>query len=115
MELIQKEEVQKVLERFLNKDVYVHLETTNGAYASHFNSQASNVGAFIRNVQIRYKQVKIIGSTSFRVGLKMDAGWMYAEGLTHWELDEHHRLLLAGHDAEGRLMVACEISETPFK
>lgn len=30
-------EVQAALNRFANQDVYIHLETTNGAYASHHN------------------------------------------------------------------------------
>lgn len=115
MKTIQKDKVQEALDRFVNKDVYVHLETTNGAYARHFDSTAYNVGAFIRNVQVRYKQAKIVGEESYRIGLKMDHGWVYAEGLTDWEIDEEDRLLMAGHDAEGRLMVALEISETPFK
>lgn len=31
--------IQNEIERFVNKDVYIHLETTNGAYASHFNEK----------------------------------------------------------------------------
>lgn len=116
METIQTEKVQEKLNRFLNKDVFIHLETTNGAYASHFDDKAYNVGAFIRNVALSFDQAKIIGAgDSYRVGLRMEAGWVYAEGLTKWEVDEEDRLLMAGHDREGRLMVALEISETPFK
>ncbi|MDL4839273.1 YojF family protein [Aquibacillus rhizosphaerae] len=115
MEQITIDQVQKQLERFLNKDVYVHLETTNGAYASHNNDKAYNVGAFIRNAQVNYKHAKIVGSgNAFRVGLKLDIGWIYAEGLSQYEVDDNDRLLMAGHDREGRLMVALEISETPF-
>lgn len=116
METIQTEKVQEKLNRFLDKDVFIHLETTNGAYASHFDDKAYNVGAFIRNVALSFDQAKIIGAgDSYRVGLRMEAGWVYAEGLTKWEVDEEDRLLMAGHDREGRLMVALEISETPFK
>ncbi|KGX92928.1 hypothetical protein N781_13675 [Pontibacillus halophilus JSM 076056 = DSM 19796] len=114
MESIQKEQVQQALDQFLNKEVYVHLETTNGAYASHFDKNAYNVGAFIRNAPIQYSQAKIVGEHSFRVGLKAQHGWVYAEGLTDFEIDDQNRLLMAGHDVEGRLMVALEISETPF-
>ncbi|MCD5325867.1 MULTISPECIES: YojF family protein [Pontibacillus] len=114
METIQIDHVQKALENLAHKDVYIHLETTNGAYARHFDSNAYNVGAFIRNAQVRYTQAKIIGHESFRVGLKTQLGWIYAEGLTDWELDDQGRLLMAGHDNEGRLMVALEISEKPF-
>ncbi|UFT98515.1 YojF family protein [Radiobacillus kanasensis] len=115
MEAIVTEQVQDKLDSFLNKQVYVHLETTNGAYASHFDDQAYNVGAFIRNAKLIYKQARIVGTeTAYRVGLKTDIGWVYAEGLSSWEVDEKKRLLMAGHDREGRLMVALQISETPF-
>lgn len=115
MKPIEVEKVQKVLDRFINKEVYIHLETTNGAYASHFNDNAYNVGAFIRNAKVRFQQAKIVGDgKTYRVGLKMDIGWIYAEGVSDWEmLDE--KLLMAGHDREGRLMVALQISETPFR
>ncbi|MFC0525475.1 YojF family protein [Pontibacillus salicampi] len=116
MEIIQIDKAQNALNELANKDVYVHLETTNGAYASHFNANAYNVGAFIRNAKLQYEHAKIVGKDdkSYRVGLKMDHGWVYAEGLTHFEVDADKRLLMAGHDAEGRLMVALQISETPF-
>ncbi|WP_028783723.1 YojF family protein [Thalassobacillus devorans] len=115
MEVIVKEKVQQIIDQFAGKDVYVHLETTNGAYASHFDENAYNVGAFIRNAKVKYEHGKIVGSgNAYRVGLKLDLGWLYAEGVTDYELDDQNRLLMAGHDREGRLMVALEISETPF-
>ncbi|MBM7573533.1 YojF family protein [Aquibacillus albus] len=115
MDPIHIEKVQTELERYLNKDVYVHLETTNGAYASHNDENAYNVGAFIRNAKVRYNHAKIVGSGNvYRVGLKLDIGWVYAEGLSEYEVDDQNRLLMAGHDREGRLMVTLEISETPF-
>jgi|SRR5690625_771988 len=115
MEAIEKQLVQKQLDNFKNKSVYVHLETTNGAYASHFGNKGVNVGAYIRNANIVYTEAVIKGNISYRVGLKTDIGWLYAEGLTDWELTENKQLLLAGHDEDGRLMVALQISETPFK
>ncbi|KHE71828.1 YojF family protein [Halobacillus sp. BBL2006] len=115
MEAIIQERVQDKINALSNKDVYVHLETTNGAYASHFDEEAYNVGAFIRNAQVKYQHGKIVSTGgSYRVGLKLDLGWVYAEGLTDFEIDDKNRLLMAGHDREGRLMVALEISETPF-
>ncbi|WP_181347305.1 YojF family protein [Thalassobacillus sp. CUG 92003] len=115
MQAIEIDKVQPLIDAFAGKDVYVHLETTNGAYASHFNENAYNVGAFIRNAHVRYQHGKIVGTGgSFRVGLKLDLGWVYAEGVTDFEMDDQNRLLMAGHDVEGRLMVALEISETPF-
>lgn len=107
--------VQEKLNALKNKPVYVHLETTNGAYASHFGNQGVNVGAYIRNAQLTYTQAEIKGNQSFRVGMKTEIGWLYAEGLTDYEIYEDTKLLLAGHDADGRIMVALQISETPFK
>ena len=116
MKPIELNAVQGQLERLLNKEVYVHLETTNGAYSSHFGDEAFNVGAYVRNAKVKYTQAKIIEADggSYRVGLKLEFGWIYAEGLTDWELFEENQLLMAGHDPAGRLMVALEISETPF-
>lgn len=116
MKPIQIDDVQKSLEQFKNKPVYVHVETTNGAYAGHFNDKAYNVGAYVRNAQVTYSQAKIVGSGSaFRVGLKLELGWIYAEGLTDWTTETDSDLLLAGHDKEGRLMVSLEVSEIPFE
>lgn len=115
MRPIEREKVQEKLDDFINKSVYIHLETTNGAYASHFDQKGVNVGAYIRNVHVTFNQAKIIGNgVSYRVGLKMGKGWIYAEGLTDWTIHEEDQLLLAGHDQEGRLMVALQISEKPF-
>lgn len=115
MEPIDLENVQRHLESLINKQVYVHLETTNGAYANHVNKKAYNVGVYARNVQTTFTNAKIVGEGhAYRVGLKLELGWIYAEGLTDWELYEDSKLLLAGHDTEGRLMVALQISEKPF-
>lgn len=115
MENVVTEQIQKELDRFAGQDVYVHLETTNGAYASHRDESFFSSGAYIRNALICYEHGKITGSGPYRVGLKMQIGWVYAEGITHFEVDEKDRLLLAGHDFEGKLAVALEISKTPFE
>ncbi|WP_141430919.1 YojF family protein [Bacillus sp. 03113] len=114
MELVNVENVQKKLDQLANKDVYIHLETTNGAYAAHKDESFFSSGAYIRNALVRYEYGKITGNGPFRVGLKMEIGWIYAEGITHFEVDEFDRLLLAGHDYEGKLAVALQISPTPF-
>lgn len=111
---IDKAGVQSALESFVNETLYLHLETTNGAYAAHRQEGAMAVCAYIRNGQIRYERGSIAGDGPFRVGLKMDIGWVYAEGLTDWEVDDKGRLLLAGNDSEGRLAVALELSREPF-
>ncbi|RHW40060.1 DUF1806 family protein [Lysinibacillus yapensis] len=114
MKEVKIDELQELLNSFVNKDVYIHLETTNGAYATHFDENMFNAGAFIRNAKIRFELAKIIDDLPHRVGLKMNHGWVYAQGITHFELDEKGRLLMAGLDFTGKLAVALQISETPF-
>lgn len=111
---IDKSTAQDELNRFSSRDVYIHLETTTGAYASSFDENNSTICAFIRNGCIRFEHGKITGDGPYRVGLKMDHGWVYAEGLTDFEVDPENRLLLAGHDKEGRLAVSLELSAQPF-
>ncbi|KQU58535.1 DUF1806 family protein [Rossellomorea marisflavi] len=115
MKPIQLADVQGLINQFARQDIYIHLETTNGAYASHFNENFFSAGAYIRNAKVNYEHGKIVGDGPFRVGLKLEIGWIYAEGLTHYEQDEEGRLLMAGHGADGKLAVALEISPTPFK
>lgn len=114
MKPIDKVLVQSGLDGFLNRQVYIHLETTNGAYAVHHQESKMSVGAYIRNGLISFTRGIVTGDSPYRVGLKMELGWVYAEGLTDFEVDEAGRLLLAGHDQEGRLAVALELSLDPF-
>ena len=115
MSPIDKLAVQSALDGFLNRDVYIHLETTNGAYAVHRQESKMSFGAYIRNACIRFGRGVIKGGGPYRVGLKTDLGWVYAEGLTDFEVDQTGRLLMAGHDHEGRLAVALELSKEPFE
>ena len=115
MEIVDIKSVQAAINSFANKDVYIHLETTNGAYASHHDQAFFSAGAYIRNALVRYELGKITGNGPYRVGLKINLGWIYAEGITHFEIDEDNHLLLAGHDTTGKLAVALEISSTPFE
>ncbi|PRO64187.1 YojF family protein [Alkalicoccus urumqiensis] len=115
MDTIQVEAVQEKLEQLAGKDVYIHVETTNGAYASHNDKSFFSAGAFVRNLRFQYVHGKITGEGPYRVGLETQQGWVYAEGLTDWEIDPDGRLLLAGHDPDGRLACALELSETPFR
>jgi hypothetical protein len=114
MELINSEQVQEVLNHLVNKELFIHLETTNGAYASHYDESFFSAGAFLRNAQIRYERGTIIGNGPYRVGLKLPYGWVYAEGITHFNNEDNERLLLAGYDNTGKLAVALQISVTPF-
>uniref|UniRef100_UPI0039783727 DUF1806 family protein n=1 Tax=Pseudomonas aeruginosa TaxID=287 RepID=UPI0039783727 len=52
MEIVEIQKVQEAINSFANKDVYIHLETTNGAYASHFNQGFFSAGAYIRNALV---------------------------------------------------------------
>lgn len=113
---IVREEVQAALQPYVQQDVYVHLETTNGAYAAENQRgpRTMAVTAYIRNAAVRLTRATMAGTGPYRAGLQMEQGWIYAEGLTDWEIDEQGRLLLAGHDADGRLAIALQLSKTPF-
>ena len=114
MDPVIPEKVQAEIDSFANQDVYLHLETTNGAYAAHKDQSFFNSGAYIRNALIQYELGKVTGIGPYRIGLKLNIGWVYAEGITHFEVDDQGRLLLAGHDYQGKLAVALQISKTPF-
>ena len=111
---IDKPTAQAELEKFSNQDVYIHLETTTGAYASAFDENVMTICAFIRNACIRFEQGSIAGDGPYRVGLKMEHGWVYAEGLTDFEVVPEGSLLFAGHDTQGRLAVSLELGAHPF-
>ncbi|UCZ53099.1 YojF family protein [Bacillus shivajii] len=115
MKPIDPQQAQEKLTALAGRKLYIHLETTNGAYASHRDQSFFSAGAFIRNVQLSFIQGKIKGDGPYRIGLETENGWLYAEGLTDIEVDKEGRLLFAGHDADGKLAIALELSEIPFK
>ncbi|BAS46933.1 hypothetical protein SSCHL_2153 [Staphylococcus schleiferi] len=118
MQPITDETVQKLFDDYANEPVYVHVETTNGAYANHFDQRVFNAGTFLRNIQLTYQhaQLKGGGKDPYRVGLKLDNnGWVYVQGLTHYEVNDDEEFLLAGFNYEGQLAAALEISRKPFK
>ena len=114
MQLIQPQEIQTQIERFAGQDLYIHLELTTGAYASHNDSSRPPASAFISNAVIRYTQGSISGTGPYRVGLKTEHGWVYTEGLTHVDETETERLIMAGHDSQGKLIVALQLSRNKF-
>lgn len=116
MELIDINAVQQSIDALKEQDLYIHLEMTTGAYAAHFDSSKITAGTFIRNGAIRYAHGSIAGSGPYRVGLKIGQGWVYAEGLTHWDPveAERGRLILAGHDPDGKLIVSLQLSRELF-
>jgi hypothetical protein len=114
MQFIQPEDIQFQIDRYADQDLYIHLELTTGAYANHFDSTRPPVSAFISNAVIRYTHGSISGTGPYRVGLKTEQGWVYAEGLTHVDVNETERLILAGHDSQGKLIVALQLSQSRF-
>lgn len=111
---IQPQDIQTRIERLAGQDVYIHLELTTGAYANHLDSTRHPASAFISNAGIRYTHGSISGTGPYRVGLKTADGWVYAEGLTHVDEQETERLILAGHDSQGKLIVALQLSREKF-
>lgn len=51
MKAIIKEDVQASLERYADRPVYIHLETTTGSYSAHLNEKNMTVVAYIRNAK----------------------------------------------------------------
>ncbi|WP_088036726.1 YojF family protein [Evansella clarkii] len=114
MRPIDPQKLQETITNLAGKKLYIHLETTNGAYATHKDQSFFSAGAFLRNAQFSFIHGKVKGDGPYRVGLETDIGWLYAEGLTDWEIDENNRVLIAGHDHDGKLAIALQLSETPF-
>ncbi len=114
MQLIDKTIVQTMIDRLKERELYLHLEMTSGAYAAHFDSSKHPAATFVTNAGVRYSQGSISGEGPYRVGLKTVQGWVYSEGLTHYEETEQERLILAGHDSQGKLVVALQLSLEPF-
>ncbi|QHT59425.1 YojF family protein [Paenibacillus lycopersici] len=114
MKLIDRTEIQRRIDRLQDQELYLHLEMTTGAYASHLDSSKHPAATFVTNTIVRYSHGSISGGGPYRVGLKMAHGWVYSEGLTHYEERETERLILAGHDGQGKLVVALQLSREPF-
>ncbi|WNS45288.1 YojF family protein [Paenibacillus sp. MMS20-IR301] len=114
MQPIQPKDIQFQIERLAGEELFIHLELTTGAYANHIDSSRPPGSAFISNAVIRYSHGSISGNGPYRVGLKTEHGWIYAEGLTHVDENETERLILAGHDNQGKLIVALQLSRNPF-
>lgn len=107
MEPVHRPDVEAVLAGFADKHAYIHIETTQGAYTRN------TYGAFARNVKVLCRRAVLGGDGPHRVGVKIDGGWLFAEGVTHWRFADG-QLLFAGYDDEGRLTVSFQMSEQPF-
>lgn len=114
MQLIDRETVAKRIEVLKETPLYIHLEMTMGAYTSHKDSSVHPASNFIKNAVIQYSHGAISETSPFRIGLKIAGGWVYTEGLTHWDPTESERLILSGNDKDGRLIVALQLSKEPF-
>lgn len=114
MHPINQAKVQHRIDQLKDQELYVHLEMTSGAYAAHFDSSKHPAATFITNAKIRYTAGSIASTGPYRVGLKTEKGWVYSEGLTHWDESDKERLILAGHDGQGKLVVALQLSRLPF-
>jgi hypothetical protein len=101
MKLIIKADVETALQGYRAHDVYIHTEATSFV--------------FVRNFRIRITDTAIAGEGPYRVALRFEGqGWLRIEALTHYEIDERGRLLLAGFDDQGRMHAALELGKEPF-
>lgn len=114
MKLIERDIVQKRIEQLVDAPVYIHLEMTMGAYTSHRDPSVHPASNFIKNAVINFSHGYITEDSPYRIGLKMDHGWVYTEGLTHYDELDDERLILSGNDKDGRLVVAFQLSRKPF-
>ncbi|AXF57560.1 DUF1806 family protein [Salicibibacter kimchii] len=112
---IQTDVVQPLLDVFNGQEVYVHFELTNGAYAAYRNGKFHAAGGYVRNARLNVLHGKIKGEDPYRVGLKTEDGWIFAEGLSMFEHKENESLYLYGFDEQGKLSVALQLSTIPFE
>ncbi|WP_217586568.1 DUF1806 family protein [Lentibacillus saliphilus] len=112
---IDTRSIQQEINKYIGKDIYLHMETSTGSYVRVQDPDTLPACAYIRNGLINFSEGKIVKNEAwYSVGLKIDNGWVYTEGLTDWEVTEEGQLLLAGHDKEGNLKIGLQLSEKPF-
>jgi hypothetical protein len=114
MQLIEPKLIQRLIEQHSRQDMHIHLEMTTGAYAAHNDSSKHPASIFITNAVMKYAHGSISGNGPYRVGLKMNQGWVYIEGLTHYDETQQQKLILAGHDGQGKLVVCLILSREPI-
>ncbi|THF73650.1 YojF family protein [Cohnella fermenti] len=114
MHPIDTADVQRRIDALVGQDLYVHMEMTTGAYTAHHDTTKHPAANFITNAVVRYELGSISGAGPYRVGLKLEKGWIYTEGLTHYDAAEEERLLMSGHDSSGKLVVSLQFSREPF-
>ncbi|TVY04179.1 DUF1806 family protein [Cohnella terricola] len=98
---IIKPDAEAKLSEFTGAEAYIHSEATSYV--------------FVRNFKVRVTEAFVAGEGPYRVALRFDGhGWLRMEAITHYEMDEHGRLLLAGYDDSGRMNVALHLGKEPF-
>jgi hypothetical protein len=101
MKPISKPQVEAALLALTGADAYLHSEATSFV--------------FVRNFKIHITDAYVAGEGPYRVALRFDGhGWLRTEALTHYEVDEQGRLILAGYDDRGRMNVALHLGKEPF-
>lgn len=101
MRRIDKKIVENALQAYQGCKAFIHAEVIPGG--------------FLRNISVQIIQSYIAGEGPYRVALRTeDEGWIRMEGLTDYEIDEQGRLLIAGHDDQGRITTVFELSLSPF-
>jgi hypothetical protein len=103
MQAIDKTKVDLALKSFQGRRAFLHAEAIPGG--------------FLRNIVVDILQTFIAGDgPSYRVAMKIEhGGWIRMESITHYESPSQDRLLLAGHDDQGRLFTVLELSLKPFE
>ncbi|GGD58509.1 DUF1806 family protein [Paenibacillus nasutitermitis] len=98
---IDRKQVENQLMTFVGGDVFIHSEATSFV--------------FVRNFKVRVTHAFIAGDGPFRAALRFDGhGWLRIEALTHYEVDDRGRLLLAGYDDRGRMHAALHLGKELF-
>ncbi|RUS42451.1 YojF family protein [Cohnella sp. AR92] len=114
MQPIDITDIQRRLDALVGQELYIHMEMTMGAYSAHHDTTKHPAANFISNAKIRFTHGSISGVGPYRVGLKLEKGWVYTEGLTHYDGGEEERLIMAGHDSSGKLVVSLLLGREPF-
>ncbi len=114
MQLINRDDVQRRIDVLKDTELYIHLEMTMGAYTALKDQSIHPASNFIKNAVIKYSHGSLSESAPYRIGLKLDGGWVYTEGLTHWDETDSERLILSGNDKDGKLIVALQLGKKPF-
>lgn len=103
MKKIDRMQVEAELRKFAGGPAFIHSEATSYVFVRNFKVEVTD--AFIAGE----------GNGPYRAALRFDGhGWLRMESLTHYEIDDHGRLLLAGFDDRGRMDVALHLGKEPF-